>query len=138
MEVLACFTVEDRFDLSPGYPDTDGAGLYASGARCFPKVAEVSVALELSEVDFEPVGVGVGDHSTSPGYEKAPAGWFTAGAPEACCDSCATIKDHDYSFGTYASSTRSICAFLCLAGTGFCSWPDEHLNGSAKAEWSSF
>src|SRR5690606_2426376 len=74
---------EDGFDLLAGDPDTDGAGFHSGFAGGFPEVAEVAVAVELGEVDFEPVGVGVGDHGTSPGYAKTPAGMFTAGASEA-------------------------------------------------------
>jgi len=80
---LACFAVEDGFDLVSAHPDADGAGFDSGDACGFPEVSEVVVAVELGEVDVESVGVGVGDHDTSWRYAKAPAGVFTAGAPEA-------------------------------------------------------
>jgi hypothetical protein len=80
VEVLACFAVKDWFDLPSTDPDPDRAGFHFGDAGCFPEVAEVAVALELSEMDVEPVGIRVGDHDTSRRYEKAPTGILTAGA----------------------------------------------------------
>jgi hypothetical protein len=82
VEVLACFTVDDGFDLLPGDPDADCPGLHSGRPRCFPKIPELGVSLEASEVDLKPVRVGVRDHDYLPGYAETPAGCM-AGASEA-------------------------------------------------------